>query len=89
MSNTIIKICGLSTLETLNTAIDAGADWVGLVTFPPSPRHVEPIDAKPLADKARGKAKIVSLSVNADDQLLDDIMAVSYTHLTLPTTPYV
>ena len=75
MSETIIKICGLSTIETLNAAIDAGADWVGLVTFPPSPRHVEPLDAKPLADKARGKAKIVSLSVNADDQLLDDIMA--------------
>lgn len=74
MSNTIIKICGLSTLETLNAAIDAGADWVGLVTFPPSPRHVVPKDAKPLADFARGKAKIVSLSVNADDQLLDDIM---------------
>ena len=75
MSNTIIKICGLSTLETLSAAIDAGTDWVGLVTFPPSPRHVAPKDAKPLADFARGKAKIVSLSVNADDQLLDDIMA--------------
>ena len=75
MSNTIIKICGLSTIETLNAAIDAGADWVGLVTFPPSPRHVEPMGAKPLAEAARGKAKIVSLSVNADDQLLDDIMA--------------
>ena len=75
MSNTIIKICGLSTLETLSAAIDTGADWIGLVTFPPSPRNVAPMDAKPLADFARGKAKIVSLSVNADDQLLDEIMA--------------
>ena len=75
MSNTIIKICGLSTLETLNAAIDAGADWVGLVTFSPSPRHMELTGAKALADKARGKAKIVSLSVNADDHLLDEIMA--------------
>lgn len=74
MNDTIIKICGLSTIETLNAAINAGADWVGLVTFPPSPRHVEPVDAKPLAGLARGKTKIVSLSVNADDQLLDDIM---------------
>ena len=74
MSNSTIKICGLSTLETLGAAIDAGADWVGLVTFPPSPRNVAPMDAKPLADFARGKAKIVSLSVNADDQLLDEIM---------------
>lgn len=74
MSDTIIKICGLSTAETLNAAMSAGADWIGLVTFPPSPRHVEPVNAKPLADLARGKMKIVSLSVNADDQLLDDIM---------------
>ncbi|MEP1442520.1 MAG: phosphoribosylanthranilate isomerase [Hyphomicrobiales bacterium] len=74
MSDLILKICGLSTRETLTAAIDAGADWVGLVTFAPSPRHVSPVDAKPLADLARGKTKIVSLSVNADDQLLDEIM---------------
>ncbi|MEO1141755.1 MAG: N-(5'-phosphoribosyl)anthranilate isomerase, partial [Pseudomonadota bacterium] len=73
MTSTLVKICGLSTPETLDATINAGADWVGLVTFAPSPRHVEPEAAKPLADHARGRATIVSLSVNADDATLDAI----------------
>ena len=36
----IVKICGLSTRETLDAALDAGADMVGFVFFPPSPRHL-------------------------------------------------
>src|SRR5882672_8043986 len=36
----IVKICGLSTRETLDVALDAGADMVGFVFFPPSPRHL-------------------------------------------------
>ncbi len=36
----LIKICGLSTRETLEVALDAGADMVGFVFFPPSPRHL-------------------------------------------------
>jgi phosphoribosylanthranilate isomerase len=36
----IVKICGLSTPETLDAALDAGADMVGFVFFPPSPRHL-------------------------------------------------
>ena len=35
----IVKICGLSTRETLDAALEAGADMVGFVFFPPSPRH--------------------------------------------------
>lgn len=74
MTNPIIKICGLSTTETMNAAINAGADWVGLVSFEPSPRHVKVEKARILAGHARGRAKIVSLSVNADDGLLDAIV---------------
>lgn len=74
MSNPIVKICGLSTLETVKTSLKNGADWIGLVTFEPSPRHVSPKNGKDLADFARGRTKIVSLSVNADDAVLDDIM---------------
>ena len=36
----IVKICGLSTPEALDVALDAGADMVGFVFFAPSPRHV-------------------------------------------------
>ena len=35
-----VKICGLSTPEALDVALDAGADMVGFVFFPPSPRHL-------------------------------------------------
>lgn len=60
----IVKICGLSTEETLDAALDAGADMVGLVTYAPSPRYVEPQAAARLAARARGRAEIVLLSVD-------------------------
>jgi phosphoribosylanthranilate isomerase len=68
-----VKICGLSTAQTLEAAIAAGADFVGLVFFPPSPRHVDLNTARDLADRARGRAKIVALVVDATDQLIQNI----------------
>jgi phosphoribosylanthranilate isomerase len=70
-----VKICGLSTPDTLVAALDAGADFTGFVHFPRSPRHVEPEAASALARVARGRAKIVSLTVDADDALLAHIVA--------------
>jgi phosphoribosylanthranilate isomerase len=66
----IVKICGLSTPETLDAALAAGADMVGFVFFPPSPRHVGLESARILGQKVRGRAKKVALSVDADDALL-------------------
>ena len=68
-----VKICGLSTLETIDAAIYAGADLVGLVFYPRSPRHVSVLRAKTLAGHARGRAKIVALIVDADDEALQAI----------------
>lgn len=65
-----VKICGLSTPETLDAAIAAGADLVGLVFYPGSPRHVSIEQAAALAAGARGKARIVALVVDADDALI-------------------
>lgn len=70
-----VKICGLSTPETLDAAIAAGADLVGFVFFPKSPRNVTLEQAAALAARARGKAKIVTLVVDADDALLTAIAA--------------
>ncbi len=70
---TAIKICGLTTPETLNAALDAGADFVGAVVFPKSPRHMAPDQAAKLFEQARGRAKIVAVTVDADDALLDQI----------------
>ena len=71
----IVKICGLSTEETLDSALDAGADMVGFNFFPPSPRYVAPVAARPLADRAHGRADVVALAVDPDDAMLDAIIA--------------
>lgn len=68
-----IKICGLSTPETLEAALDAGADMVGLVLHPKSPRFVADEAAARLAEQARGRAQVVALVVDLDDARLDAV----------------
>lgn len=68
-----IKICGLTTADTLAAAIDGGADFVGAVIFPKSPRHIAPDVAGELFQPARGKARIVAVVVDPDDALLETI----------------
>jgi phosphoribosylanthranilate isomerase len=70
-----IKICGLSTPETLEAALEAGADMVGLVFHPKSPRFVSDEAAARLAAQARGKATLVALVVDRDDARLDALHA--------------
>jgi phosphoribosylanthranilate isomerase len=70
----LVKICGLSTRETLDAALGAGADMVGFVFFPPSPRHLKPAAARELSMEVRGRAKKVALTVDADDATLADIV---------------
>jgi phosphoribosylanthranilate isomerase len=55
---TEIKICGLNTIATVDAALVAGADCLGFVVFPKSPRNVTPAEARALATPARGRAKI-------------------------------
>ncbi len=69
-----IKICGLSTPETLDAALRSGADMVGFVFFPPSPRHVSLEVARVLGRQARGRAVRVALTVDADDATLANIV---------------
>ena len=66
----VVKICGLSTALTLDAALDAGADMVGFVFFSKSPRHIDWATARALGRQARGRATIVALSVDADDDTL-------------------
>jgi phosphoribosylanthranilate isomerase len=70
----IVKICGLSTRETLDVALEAGADMVGFVFFPPSPRHISLETAREFGRQAKGRAVKVALTVDADDATLGNIV---------------
>lgn len=70
----LVKICGLSTRETLDVALGAGADMVGFVFFPPSPRHLGLETARELGKQAKGRAIKVALTVDADDATLSNIV---------------
>jgi phosphoribosylanthranilate isomerase len=70
----LVKICGLRTEEALDAALGAGADMVGFVFFPPSPRNVGLEAARALGRRVRGRARKVALSVDADDALLDAVV---------------
>jgi phosphoribosylanthranilate isomerase len=67
MSGLLVKICGLSTAETLDVALEAGAEAVGFVFFPPSPRHLGYEAARKLGARVKGRAEKVALTVDADD----------------------
>jgi phosphoribosylanthranilate isomerase len=69
-----VKICGLSTPETLDVALQSGADMVGFVFFPPSPRHIGLESAGVLGKQAKGRAVKVALTVDADDATLANIV---------------
>lgn len=69
------KICGITDARALDAAIDGGARFVGFVVYPKSPRHLSRDKLAALADRARGKAEIVVVTVDADEELLAAIAA--------------
>ena len=62
-----VKICGINTVDALDTALEGGADYVGLVFFRKSPRNVDHAIARDLSARARGRTKIVTLLVDPTD----------------------
>ncbi len=73
---TEVKICGLKTTEAVEHAVALGASHTGFIFFPKSPRNIEPDDAGRLAERIRGRAKIVAVTVDADNDDLDEIVSV-------------
>ncbi len=68
-----VKICGVRTPAIIETAAAEGADYVGLVLFERSPRHVEIEEARVLAAIASGKIGTVAVLVDPDDALIDAV----------------
>lgn len=71
-----VKICGLKTAETIDRAVARGATHIGFIFFEKSPRNISPDVAGELADRVRGRVKIVAVTVDADDDELDDIVSL-------------
>lgn len=70
------KICGLSTPETVDAAVAAGARFVGFVTYPRSPRHVASNDVlEALGARVPKDVIRTGLFVDPDDALLDERLA--------------
>lgn len=69
-----VKICGLKTADALAAALSGGASHVGFIFFPKSPRYISPDDAGRLRKAALGKAKAVAVTVDAGDEILDEIV---------------
>ena len=63
---TQVKICGINDPVAFDTAVEAGADWVGFVFFPPSPRYVTPETAAALSGRITGGPPRVGLFVDPD-----------------------
>jgi phosphoribosylanthranilate isomerase len=70
------KICGLSRPEDVAAALEGGAAYLGFIFFPKSPRNVTPEDAAALAAPARGRARIVAVTVDAEDASLQEIARI-------------
>lgn len=69
-----VKICGITDEEAMDAAIEAEADYVGLVFFPPSPRNVTPERAAELVEFTPGEVTKVGLFVDPDDSMLDSVL---------------
>ena len=70
-----VKICGISTPETLGAVIAARAEWVGFNFFPPSPRYVATTAVSALGQQAAGRIGRVGVFVDADDAFLAERVA--------------
>jgi phosphoribosylanthranilate isomerase len=77
VSTTKVKVCGLSTPETVRAAVEGGADFIGLVFFAKSPRNVTIQLAADLASIAKAAGVgVVAVTVDAPSILLDEIAAI-------------
>ena len=71
----LVKICGINSAEAADAAMRAGADLGGLVFHPKSPRHLSLDAARALAERMRGRLRLVALLADADDATIAAALA--------------
>jgi phosphoribosylanthranilate isomerase len=74
---TLVKICGINSAEAADAAARAGADFAGLVFHPRSPRHLMPEAARSLAQRLRGRVRLVALVVDPRDEDVVHVMSTA------------
>ena len=72
---TRVKICGLTRAEDVSAAVQAGADAIGLVFYPPSPRAVSIEQAKALCAAVPPFVSVVGLFVNESPRRVNEILS--------------
>ncbi|WP_022683230.1 phosphoribosylanthranilate isomerase [Sphingobium bisphenolivorans] len=75
MSRLAIKICGLSTPDTVGAAVRAGASHLGFVHFAKSPRHIEAEQLGSLCAAVPSHVERVAVLVDPTDETLSDLTA--------------
>ncbi len=69
-----VKICGMTGPDAVDAAVSAGAVYGGLVFHPKSPRFVALEQARMLAERMRGRLKIVALIADMDDAGIESVI---------------
>jgi phosphoribosylanthranilate isomerase len=77
MSRTRIKICGITREQDLDAAVATGADAVGFVFYPPSPRFLSLDRAVALVKRVPPFVTGVGLFVNPDPGLVREVLAAA------------
>ena len=75
MADILVKICGINDPIAARTAVDAGADLIGFMFYPPSPRSITPEQAISLAVETDDRVIRVAVLVDADDATVDAVIA--------------
>jgi phosphoribosylanthranilate isomerase len=74
---TRVKICGITNLADARVAVDAGADMLGLIFYPPSPRYVTPEQARTIVASVPPSLPTIGVFVNEDAATVSRIARVS------------
>ena len=69
----IVKVCGVRDPQIAELAADAGADWIGIVFEPRSPRHASDAEADAVVEAVGGRADLVGVLVDPSAELCDEL----------------
>lgn len=69
----LVKLCGITTATDAQTAMTAGADWLGLIFVPDTPRTVSPAQLQPLMEATRMKARLIGVFRNQPPELINEL----------------